>query len=77
MSESSASGIRASDLRQPTDTEPRASISMDSQAVYATGYPDDWKAMDDHGFRFVVYDGQWYAQNWPEEVLLRFGADES
>jgi hypothetical protein len=64
-----SSGIRASDLKQPIDTEPRLSIAMDSQPVLASGYPDGWRAMDDHCFRFVVYDGQWYAQNWPEEVL--------
>jgi hypothetical protein len=70
------SGISASDLKQPTDTEPRTAISMDSRSIPATDYPDDWRAMDDHGFRFVVYSGQWYAQNWPEEVLRRL-EDES
>lgn len=59
-------------LQQPTDTEPRAYVSMVAQRVYASGYPDSWTVMDDLSFRFVAYRDQWYPQMWPESVLRRF-----
>ena len=67
-----SSGIWASDLKQPTDTEPRLSIKMDFKPVYASGDPDGWRVMDDHGFRFVARDGQWHPQVWPAGVIRHF-----
>lgn len=57
-------------LKQPPeDAEPKPSIRMDGQPVYASGYPDGWRVMDDHNYRFVAHEGLWYPQNWPESVL--------
>lgn len=64
------------DLKQPPDdAEPQPSIMMDTEPVYASGYPDGWRAMDDHCYRFVVHGGLWYPQNWPETVLRRRGEE--
>jgi hypothetical protein len=55
----------------PEDAEPSESISMDYKPIFASGYPDGWRAMDDRNYAWVVYQSLWYPQNWPETVLQR------